>query len=98
MHIEFLVCYDICNPRRLRRVFKIVRDYGQWIQYSVFWCRLTPADRAQLEARLLREVDQREDQVLFVRLGPAKRNAARLSGSYTLGRPLQADHPRAPIL
>ena len=71
MRSHYLVCYDICDPVRLRRVHKTMRDYGEGIQLSVFLCQLTDSDRAQLERRLLDVIQQREDQVLFVKLGPA---------------------------
>jgi len=65
----YLVSYDICDPGRLRRVHKTVRDFGEGVQLSVFLCQLSDGDRAALERRLLDIIQQREDQVLFVKLG-----------------------------
>jgi CRISPR-associated protein Cas2 len=84
-----LVCYDICCPTRLRRVHRVVRDFGLPMQYSVFACRLTDRDRAELEARLLGEIDQREDQVMLVDLGPAADGDRAVPGTRVLGRPKQ---------
>jgi CRISPR-associated protein Cas2 len=33
-----LVCYDICEPKRLRRVHKVMKGFGEPWQYSVFFC------------------------------------------------------------
>lgn len=70
MRSYYLVTYDIYDPARLRRVYKTMRDFGDGVQLSVFLCQLTDSDRAQLERRLLDIIHQREDQVLFVKLGP----------------------------
>jgi hypothetical protein len=43
-----VVSYDISNDRRWRRVFKLMRGYGQWLQLSVFQCRLTARRRVEL--------------------------------------------------
>ena len=37
----YLVCYDIRDPKRWRRCFKLLKGYGEGLQYSVFRCRLT---------------------------------------------------------
>ena len=38
----YIVTYDIADQRRWRRVFKAMQGYGEWLQLSVFQCRLTP--------------------------------------------------------
>jgi hypothetical protein len=40
----YLVCYDICDDKRLREVFKTMRDFGDHLQYSIFDCHFTPTD------------------------------------------------------
>ncbi len=70
MRCTYLVCYDICDDKRLRRVFKTVRGWGDHLQYSVFECALTPADLATLRQSLKDIIHHGEDQVLFVNLGP----------------------------
>ncbi len=72
MRTTYLVCYDIADDKRLRRVFKICRDYGEHLQFSVFECDLNPMEKAQLEAALRQTIKHDEDQVLFVSLGPAE--------------------------
>lgn len=65
----FLVCYDISNDLRLRRVHKTMCGFGDRLQYSVFECRFSPADLAKCRHALGRLIHHREDQVLFVDLG-----------------------------
>lgn len=71
MRNVFLVTYDIRDDRRLRAVFKVMSGFGQHVQYSVFRCELTAANKARLKARLADVIDHRADQVLIFDLGPA---------------------------
>src|SRR5487761_2323233 len=68
-----IVTYDIGDPRRWRRVFKTMNGYGEWLQLSVFQCRLSPRRRAELETRLRELVKPGEDHVLLIDVGPADR-------------------------
>lgn len=67
---RFLVCYDICNPKRLRRVEKTVKSYGTRIQFSVFECLLDGVRLQQLRQHLSEIINSEHDQVMFVSLGP----------------------------
>jgi CRISPR-associated protein Cas2 len=71
MRTSYLVCYDICDDKRLRRVFQAMRGYGDHLQYSIFECQLTATDLAKCRADLANIINHAEDQVLFVNLGPA---------------------------
>lgn len=70
MRTRYLVSYDICDPKRLRRVAKAMEGYGTRIQYSVFECALDDKRVARLKAELHEILHHEEDQVLFVSLGP----------------------------
>ena len=67
----YIVTYDISEPKRWRRVFRIMKGYGRWLQLSVFQCRLTARRRADMSARLEKEIHHKEDHVLIVDVGPA---------------------------
>ncbi|MBX9825156.1 MAG: CRISPR-associated endonuclease Cas2 [Xanthobacteraceae bacterium] len=67
----YIVAYDIADDRRWRRVFKLVRGYGHWLQLSVFQCRLTARRRAELARRLEEVIHDCDDHVLILDLGPA---------------------------
>jgi len=65
----YLVCYDICDPRRLRRIHGVMKAYGESWQYSVFYCVLREIDRVRLQTALEAEANLREDQILIIDLG-----------------------------
>jgi CRISPR-associated protein Cas2 len=81
----FVVCYDISNDLRLRRVHKTMRGFGDHLQYSVFECQLTRTDLARCRHALSEIINHREDQVLFVDLGPVEGRGDRVITA--LGRP-----------
>ena len=85
MRSTYLVCYDICDDKRLRRVYKTMRGWGNHIQFSVFECSLTAMTLAQLTKELKDIIDHREDQVLFVNLGPEEGRGDRVISA--LGKP-----------
>ena len=71
MRTSYLVCYDICDEKRLRYVFQTMRGYGDHLQYSIFECQMTATDLAKCRAELAAIINHAEEQVLFVNLGPA---------------------------
>ena len=72
MRTTYLVCYDVANDKRLKRTFKTCRNFGDHLQFSVFECDLSPAEKIELETELSQVIKQDEDQVLFISLGPAE--------------------------
>ena len=62
-----LVCYDIRDDRRLRRVAKLLEGHGERLQYSFFRVRLTPTDEERLRWKLT-ELTQPEDSWLIIPL------------------------------
>lgn len=81
MRNTYLVCYDISNDLRLRRVHKTMVGFGDRLQYSVFECRFSAADLARCKHALGRLIHHHEDQVLFVNLGPADGRGDRVISS-----------------
>jgi CRISPR-associated protein Cas2 len=72
MRTSYLVCYDICDDKRLRKIFQLMRGFGDHLQYSIFECQFTPSDLARCRALVSAIIHHEEDQVLFVNLGPAE--------------------------
>jgi len=72
MRQTYIVTYDICDPKRLRRVFKTMRGYGDHLQLSVFRCELNDRELVELRAELGTIINHNEDQVLFVNVGPVE--------------------------
>ena len=67
----YIVAYDISDPKRLQRVHRTMRGYGDPLQYSVFRCILSPSERVLLIEALTPLINHREDQVMLINLGPA---------------------------
>jgi CRISPR-associated protein Cas2 len=65
---SYLVAYDICDKKRLRKVATVCEDFGLRKQYSVFLCRLSATDFVRLRSRLYDLLKLEEDQVLFIPL------------------------------
>ncbi len=65
---SYLVCYDISDPKRLRRVARCCEDFGYRKQLSVFLCRISATDFVRLRSRLYDIIDLAADQVLFIPL------------------------------
>ena len=57
------------GPRRLRRVAKVCKNYGQRVQYSVFECLVDPAQWASMRQMLIDEIDESKDSLRFYFLG-----------------------------
>ena len=72
MRNSYLVCYDIADDRRLRKVFQTMRGFGDHLQFSVFECQFSPSDLIRCRTLLSAIINHSEDQVLFVHLGPAE--------------------------
>jgi len=72
MRQRYVVTYDIADPRRLRRVFKLLKGYGTHLQLSVFSCDLTELTLVQLKASLSSAIHATDDAVLFIDIGPSE--------------------------
>lgn len=68
----YIVTYDIADSRRWRAIFKLMHGYGDWLQLSVFQCRLTRARLVDLQARLSSTMHHDDDHVMIVDVGPAE--------------------------
>ncbi len=68
-----LVSYDVSvednGQKRLRRVAKACKDYGQRVQYSIFECLVDPTQWAFLRQRLIDEINPEKDSLRFYFLG-----------------------------
>lgn len=71
LRTRYLLVYDIRKPRRLRRVHRVASEYGEALQYSVFVCDLTDAERARLRVAVTKEIQHDVDSVALFDLGPA---------------------------
>lgn len=72
MRHTYLVCYDVSNDLRRARVLKTMKGFGDHLQYSVFECQMNDTDLARCRHALGQVIHHRDDQVLFVNLGPSE--------------------------
>jgi CRISPR-associated protein Cas2 len=85
MRHTYVVTYDICDPKRLRKVYKTMLGWGEHIQLSVFQCELNHRELVELRVELDQVLHHGDDQILFIDLGTVE---GRGSESITsLGRP-----------
>ncbi len=83
--IDVLVTYDVDTlsedgPARLRRVATICKNFGQRVQFSVFECRVTPAQLEDLEAKLLQVIDHEVDSLRIYLLYGGREKCLRAYG------------------
>jgi len=68
-----IVAYDVSTEtkpgrKRLRRVAQVCKDYGQRVQKSVFECQVNEMKFDELRRRLLKEINESEDNLRLYRL------------------------------
>src|ERR1700726_3568721 len=90
----YVVAYDIADPRRWRRVFRLMNGYGEWLQLSVFQCRLSQRRRIELKLALGEIIDHAQDHVVILDLGLAASIRPRVE---SLGKPF-AVVERGPVI
>lgn len=66
--LHYLVCYDICNPRRLGRIGRVGRKMAMPLQYSVLYLYGTERDLDRLLELLELEMDDRVDDIRAYRI------------------------------
>lgn len=93
-----LVTYDVDTisergQKRLRRVARLCKDYGQRVQNSVFECEVTEAQYATLKEQLRTAMDEQLDSIRFYHLNRNKTHSIE-----TLGRETSYDVNDAIVL
>jgi len=83
-----LVTYDVqtSDPqgaKRLRKVARICKNYGQRVQNSVFECLVTPAQMVSLEQELSSNIDHTSDSLRIYQLGSNYKHNINMIGKET---------------
>ena len=76
MRNRYIVTYDITDDRRRTAVHKLLRGFGDHLQYSVFRCDLIDRRRVELIAAMYDLIDHATDQILLIDLGPVDGRAS----------------------
>jgi CRISPR-associated protein Cas2 len=91
----YLVAYDIGNSRRWRKVYKTMKGFGEWMQLSVFQCRLDKVKHLHMSDALSEIIDHEEDHVLIIDIGPAESIKPKVT---SMGRPFDPIERKALIV
>ena len=90
-----IVAYDVRTDeakgrKRLRRVARVCKDFGQRVQKSVFECQVDDMKYEELRRRLLREINDEEDNLRLYRLTEPREQHVE---TYGLSRTVFYDEP-----
>ena len=66
----YIVSYDIRNQKRLCRVHRAMKGFGEPVHYSVFRCDLTRLGRVEMASVLMDLIDEKEDRIMIIDMGP----------------------------
>lgn len=72
----YVVSYDIMDQKRLQKVHKTMKSFGEAIHYSVFRCDLTPKGHVEMIAALSDLIKHDQDRIMIVDLGPSDGGAS----------------------
>jgi CRISPR-associated protein Cas2 len=66
MRNNWIVSYDISDPKRLRKVAKFLEGYGERIQHSIFRVQASDRDIEKIKFELTKRI-AKEDSVFYLR-------------------------------
>ena len=80
---QYLICYDIKDPHRLKNVHKCVLKYAMSVQYSVYYGVLSIRDKRALIDQLMTLIDPSKDDVRIYQVGKIE-DALKIGGNLTM--------------
>jgi len=87
MRNTLIVAYDIVDDKRRTKAHKILKGHGDALQYSVFRCDLSPAERVVMQSKLWDVLNLKDDRLVVLDLGPQEGRAKLAIESW--GKPLE---------
>ncbi|MBN1608404.1 MAG: CRISPR-associated endonuclease Cas2 [Polyangiaceae bacterium] len=96
MRQTFIVSYDVSDPKRLRRVYQLLRGWGDHLQLSVFQCELNARELVELRSALAELIHHDQDQVLFIDVGPVEGRGS--TSIESLGQPYMCPERHAIVV
>ncbi len=81
MNQLYVICFDISNEKRLRKVAIQMENAGQRIQYSMFECYLNHTQLNELQARINAIINPVEDHIRYYPLCQKDYQKIQISGS-----------------
>ncbi|MDY4066759.1 CRISPR-associated endonuclease Cas2 [Bullifex sp.] len=94
----FIVTYDVCDEKRIKKVFKLCKNFGRPIQYSVFICRLSEENYEIFKSRLISIINEKEDQVMFIRLRETSEGNIAKNAFSIIGKQISAEIPNCWVI
>lgn len=85
----YIISYDIRDQKRWKKIYKTLKGFGEWLQLSVFQCRLGKMSALRLEATLREIMNQNEDHVLIIDIGTAENINPKVHSIGKLFEPIQ---------
>lgn len=82
--MKYLICYDICNHKRLARVAKMLERYGIRVQYSFFNVDTNDVMLKELLHSLLSIINEEEDKIYVYPICDECRKKVIIDGTGTL--------------
>jgi CRISPR-associated protein Cas2 len=90
---RYLAAYDIRDPKRLRRVHKMMKAFGWPMQYSVFICDLDHVELVELRLAISNEIDHAEDAIALIDLGDPSDRGRSCFSFFGVAPPLPTSGP-----
>ncbi len=79
--MNVVITYDVSEDKRRTKIHKVLKSYGQWMQFSVFECNLSETEYARLRSRLRKLIKPEQDSIRFYFLcGCCKAKVERIGG------------------
>ena len=77
-----VISYDIQSDRRRTKIHKTLKNYGAWIQYSVFECDINKMEYLRLRHQLEALIDPNDEDSLrfYLLCEECKRKIERIGG------------------
>ncbi|MBM9521303.1 CRISPR-associated endonuclease Cas2 [Desulforhopalus vacuolatus] len=64
----YLICFDISDDKRLRKVAREMENFGLRVQRSIFECHLDEDELTELQKRLARIIEADQDSIRYYSL------------------------------
>ncbi len=81
-----MVCYDIVDDNRRRKIQKILEGYGERVQYSVFECDLSDYEYDSLRKKIISSIDKKCDSTRFYNICSSCHKKIEFIGNGTYNR------------
>jgi len=62
---RYVVAYDIANTKRRNRIYKLLKSWGERVNYSVFECEIRKGKLKVLRKEIRKLIKRSEDVVIY---------------------------------